>query len=483
MLIVRAAAGRRLTPKRTAVAWRTVETMSDGHPETSGMNRREFARTGLGALAGFATASLAEGVANSTEETEYLKSAREIARWLESCRVVDGDSLRWPADPQIAKAETPDLYHGVAGVALFWLEAYRATKERRFLDHAKGAANYVRRQIPQQGDTANCGLYTGLAGIGFALDAVGQASGVEDYRRDARGCVRAIQARAKKVGKGVEWDGVTDVIAGAAGIGLYLLHAGSALGDENCHETAVAAGRRIVEVAQPESGGLMWAMTPQFARRMPNFSHGTAGVAYFLATLCQHSKDQAFLDAAIAGAKYLQGVADTQGGICRVFHHEPGGKDLYYLGWCHGPVGTARLFYKLHRATGETVWMDWVRRCARAVLTSGIPEEETPGFWNNVSQCCGSAGVADFFLSLYRITKDREYQAFAERLTADLLARATRDAAGCRWPQAEHRVKPRELVAQTGYMQGAAGVGVLLLRMDALRRGREGFPSLPDSPF
>ena len=42
-----------------------------------------------------------------------------------------------------------------------------------------------------------------------------------------------------------------------------------------------------------------------------------------------------------------------------VFHHEPDGEDLFYLGWCHGPVGTARLFYRLHQATGDRQWRDW----------------------------------------------------------------------------------------------------------------------------
>ena len=100
------------------------------------------------------------------------------------------------------------------------------------------------------------------------------------------------------------------------------------------------------------------------------------------------------------------------------------------------------------------------------VLTSGIPEQRTPGFWNNVSQCCGSAGVAQFMLDLYGVTRDPKYLAFAEKMTADLLARATRDDSGTRWVQAEHRVRPEQLVAQTGYMQGAAGIGTWLLRLD-----------------
>ena len=49
--------------------------------------------------------------------------------------------------------------------------------------------------------------------------------------------------------------------------------------------------------------------------------------------------------------------------------------------------------------------------------------------------------------------------------------------------QAEHRVQPKLLVAQTGYMQGAAGIGTWLLRLDAAGIGRETFVRFPDTPF
>jgi lantibiotic modifying enzyme len=133
--------------------------------------------------------------------------------------------------------------------------------------------------------------------------------------------------------------------------------------------------------------------------------------------------------------------------------------------------------------TGDKVWMSWVQKSANAILASGIPEQRTPGFWNNVSQCCGSAGVAQFMLDLHGSSRDPKHLAFARKMTADLLARATRDEKGTRWIQAEHRVQPDLLVAQTGYMQGAAGIGMWLLRLDAQQRKRTPFVRFPDSPW
>ena len=69
-------------------------------------------------------------------------------------------------------------------------------------------------------------------------------------------------------------------------------------------------------------------------------------------------------------------------------------------------------------------------------------------------------------------------------MTRQLLAHGTADGNGMKWVQAENRVSPEDVTAQTGLMQGASGIGLWLLRLDADARGepRSGF-TLPDSPF
>jgi len=216
---------------------------------------------------------------------------------------------------------------------------------------------------------------------------------------------------------------------------------------------------------------------------MPNFSHGTAGVAYFLATLYQDTKRKEFLDASLAGARHLLSIADKEKDRCQIYHHTPDGLDLYYLGWCHGPTGTARLFYQLYKATDNKEWLTWFTRMGNTLMDAGIPEKETPGFWNNVGQCCGSAGVGEFSMALYRITKNKKYLDFAKRLTANLLTRGTEEGDGLKWIHAEHRVQPKNVQAQAGYMQGAAGIGIWLLRLDEAERGKPSTLRFPDSPY
>lgn len=439
------------------------------------------ARTTLRWLAAVLALHLAAPLA--ARSAGYLEAAEGAARWLDLSAAEGHPGTVWPADPQRPDSVTLDLYHGVPGVVLFFLELSRATGQPAHLDRARGGADHLLAALPDRGAAADDGLYSGVAGIGFALLETFAATSDPRYREGAVQVVELLRRRARPVGAGVEWNDVTDIVSGSAGIGLFLLRAAEDLADPRATQLALEAGARLLERARKEATGLSWAMDSTFPRRMPNFSHGTAGVAYFLASLHQATGRPEFLAAALAGARHLVAIADTRGGVCLIHHHRPGGEDLHYLSWCHGPAGTARLFYRLGQVTGDPTWMDWVRRSARGILASGVPERRTPGFWNNVGPCCGSAGVAEFFLGLHRATGEAGYLESARRVTADLLARAVPDRGGLSWPQAEHRIRPREVVAQTGYMQGAAGIGVLLLRLDAVERGREVRLVFPDSPF
>ncbi|HXG65972.1 MAG TPA: lanthionine synthetase LanC family protein [Blastocatellia bacterium] len=414
------------------------------------------------------------------DDRTYLQAAQQAAKWIRASAIQTDKGTIWPADPRDPKSVSLNLYSGTPGVVLFFMEAYRSTGDESYLKDARSGADYLLHALPEQNSP---GLYTGIAGIGFTLQETFKATKDNRYREGALRCARWLQEHAAAVGKGMQWNETTDIIAGGAGVGLFLLYAARELKEPAFRDLAARAAGRLIEVGRPEAGGLKWAMDAKFPRLMPNFSHGTAGIAYFLTTVYAETGKKEFLAAALAGAKYLQAVAQTEGDVCLIFHHEPDGKDLYYLGWCHGPVGTARLFYQLYKATGDHAWMEWVKKSARAVMQSGIPEKQTPGFWNNVSQCCGSAGVAEFFLDLYKVTRERDYLVFAERVTANLLSRASSDGSGMRWIQAEHRVKPDLLLAQTGYMQGAAGIGMLLLHLDNFKKNRPSAIKLPDSPF
>jgi len=125
--------------------------------------------------------------------------------------------------------------------------------------------------------------------------------------------------------------------------------------------------------------------------------------------------------------------------------HNIQGTDLYYLGWCHGPAGTSRLFFQLWEITRNQQWMDIVEDSAWSTIVSDVPmRPNVPGFWNNLGQCCGDASIVEFYLNLYRATNKELYLKRALEVTDHLINRIeqvpTTEGIGVFWRHAENRV-------------------------------------------
>ena len=447
------------------------------------MTRRDLLRAGV--CAGFMVPALPRAlvaewrraVARGLTERQYLDAALRAERWLRSTAIDTASGRTWPVTSGEPKrgAPEPTLYSGAPGVVLFYVELHAATGERRFLDEAVRGGLEIASTIAEPGArVAQAGLYEGLAGHVFVLQTVHRASGRADLRTAAERGAKALAASATRAEDGsVSWSPVTDIISGGSGIGLALLTMRDLLGDQAI-DLARRVGDRMVAMGQPVvDGQRKWMISPGYPREMPNFSHGTAGVAYFLATLSQQGGERRHLEAALDGARYLQSLAVPMGDGQVIRHHDGDGAQLFYLGWCHGPAGTSRLWDRLYTIDNNAKWRSSEDGGARGIIAHGVPERRSEGFWNNISQCCGNAGVAEYFLTRHARTGKAEDLAYARRQADDVLGRGTIDADRERWVQAENRVSPNDLSAQTGWMQGAAGVGAMLLHMDAVTRGEK----------
>jgi lantibiotic modifying enzyme len=413
----------------------------------------------------------------------FLDMALRCARWIDASAQTTGDGVAWPADPLKPAAIGLDAYNGMPGVISFFARLWHATGDERWRERARLGGDYLIAESRRQDARLADGLYTGGAGLAATFHMLAELRVAPAFGDAARAMTDRLRRRGRAIDGGIEWTGGYDIIGGAAGIGLWLLQAAATWKDPAHTDLAVRAGRRLLAAGQPSEGGLMWFPAPAVTRNYPNFSHGTAGVAYFLATLYQHTKDQAFLDGALAGAKYLDAVATRRNGARAIFHVTGGGENRFYLSWCHGPVGTARLFYRLFQITADRRHRSTIDELTAWVLESGAPEQSSDGYWNNISQCCGDVGIGQYCLDLARTFGLQSLDALRSRVVAHLRARAADDAAGLRWVQAEHRVQPENLVAQTGFMQGAAGVGTFFLQLDAFARGVSWQAPWPDTPW
>lgn len=452
------------------------------------INRRDLLASSLAGSAMLLTPSqlLAELLRTSSTQASgrpWLAAALKAERWLAASAKHGANGIAWPADPSKPDSVSTDLYNGMAGVVLFYLELHNAIGDGNALRMARGGADYLLASVPDEPGNTVMGLYTGLAGTAVVLACAHQVTGDERYQAGVYRILELIGRAAKPTGTGVEWNDSTDIISGSAGIGLALMSLARYRAKIDANQLAIRAGDRLIERSTMVGDGRSWLISPQMPRNYPNFSHGTAGVSYFLALMSTKSAYKGHLDAALAGERWLSSIAtETPNGGRMIYHSAPGNEQLFYLSWCHGPAGTARLYRALGRLTSDERWDDRINQLALGIRHMKVPGR-SPGFWNNISQCCGNCGVSEFFLGLHRWNRDSAHLAFAEEVAHDTLARATPEGDGLKWVQAEHRVRPELLVAQTGLMQGAAGVGLAMLHLDGAREGRAPLVRLPDDPF
>jgi hypothetical protein len=366
-------------------------------------------------------------------------------------------------------ADRDSVYAGIGGLApvLGEIGQYRAlTGAEKVL--AAGIVARLAAMVPARTEPS---LYDGLGGDVTALKLL------------APGSEQAALARLAELMTPLGWRTtleiepgstapVTELIQGSAGVVLAAIWAGG----EHSGDIAATGGQALLAVAGETEGGLDWGIVPGWPSRVPNYSHGTAGVATALAVAGAALGRADFVAAARQGAQHLLAVGSLDEDGFIVPHTLPySTRDVEPVtyNWCHGPAGTSQLFAALAAAgVGEVGGFGVAslrQRCLNSILGSGVPARLRPGFWDNDGRCCGTAGVGDALLDAAQDCADLARAGLllqGARTMADaLVERAIRDEAGARWRFTEHRRDPSLLPPGTSWMQGAAGIAAFLLRL------------------
>ena len=404
--------------------------------------------------------------------------------------------VRWDDGPWIphtgsGPGSPPDdrdsMHSGIGGLAhvLAEIRCTRAwTAEETAL--AEAVATRLRSQVASVTDVS---YFDGLVSTLGALEALGAAGSEQVLARIdelatpdgwPQELVRTPGAR------------LVDVTLGASGVLLAALWT-RRLGRAGSEELASRTADLVLAEGEPRDHGTTWMFVPTRFRddggtgtEMPNWSHGTAGVAAALAVAGAELGRPDLVEAARRGAEYLVSIGDLDGDrfvVPRYLPRDLNDEDEVTYTWCHGASGTSLAFRALDRAGVATVAgrppAVWHRRLLRSVRTSGLPARSYPGFWDNDGRCCGTAGVGDVFLDAWQRDGVDDDLAFAVELADVLVERAVREGPHACWRFVEHRAAEPLLPPGVGWMQGAAGIAAYLFRTARLLEDGRGAACVP----
>ncbi|MCR9117424.1 MAG: hypothetical protein NXI22_10815, partial [bacterium] len=335
----------------------------------------------------------------------------------------------------------PDLYGGKIGVALFLACAYRTVGDIRFRDAACEVCDGVIRSIddsslPEESKVSGLGAI-GIGGLIYGLVSISR------LLRDDLWISVANQIAQRIPLEGVLSDASLDVIDGHAGLGLALLLLRRSCEVDSKVEELIQASADCL-VLRHKSSGPGWK-TDRSSVPLTGFSHGAAGIAYFLA---KYSQDYRNDEAAFAAKQAIDyennwfdhvnlNWRDLRNGVSKV---------EFMNSWCHGAtgIGLSRL------ATMEYTGWNYADDVEYAI--SSLQKENPVDSFDSL--CCGNAGRLDFILEYLRVNRANMSWHHGNEIVKQLLNKKS-------VLLTKHAKHPR---LRVGLFRGVSGIGYALAR-------------------
>ena len=450
---------------------------------------------------------------------DYIVIAEETAKWIKTTEKITPYGKRWiqSPDPEEDFSDYPmltekALYGGSAGVGLFYLRLYQVTKKEEYLLEARAAAddiiatdegtafyeNALNNPKAVQDKLVHVknmpgwitGYYNGPTGSAYLVLKLYEVTKEEKYKDYVVKAADDLLAAAKQAPEGIYWSEQND-LCGDAGFATYLVSTWELTKDNKYLETARSLGNFLVSKGKDApNGGKYWNVVDLTIIDFPsdvfwvNLAHGTSGVGWIFTILYKATKDEIFLQSAKDAAKYIQGIAvgDEEAVLVPYLDSLEKGpsKEFYYLSTCHGPAGTALLFEALYTITKEQDYLEYVKKLSRGIIKAGAPENYSRGYWRSQALCCGTPGLLEHFISVYKLTGEKEFLTYAKRTARTVIGQSHVDddaddiykaGQSRRWRGNWWRTIPQDVHTYSGLYIGTAGNAWSLLSLAGVLKG------------
>src|SRR5581483_2497459 len=418
-------------------------------------------------------------------ESGSVRLAREAAAWLTAMeRPVAPDGLAWAYSSDNPSVTGPGIDGGASGVGFFLLRLYRATGETAFLEKAKKAANYV---AARSTSIDSYDWLNGAAGCGEFLLAMHSETGDERYVNGARAYGDWLIAHAIVSGDGVHWTlpqltrDYTGLAHGPAGVGIFLLDLYQATREQTYLDYAKRAwnwtSRYSIDAG---TNAITWKRLTTDKVDYPGWCGGSTGILFFLHRLYDVTGDAAYRDALIRTANgFLATAIDSNDG--RLAWRQYGPSSATSTIYCHGVASVAAALEDAFVVTSDARYRDAAVKAAAWIDAAAAPQTNGLSWHHDPSSAyhftgflTGTASIGHTYLRLYRVEKNPAYLQQAHAAAAFLESIADHPAAGqSRWLDQLNAQQPGDTAPayQTGWYEGAAGIGLFLLELDEADNG------------
>ncbi|MFX1704998.1 protein kinase [Chitinophaga sp. CC14] len=302
------------------------------------------------------------------------------------------------ANPSSETGEHTGFYSGIAGVLFVMARAVRENLSLSAIDNeVKENIEYLIQQPQNKTSIPTPGLYLGTNGTAVALS--------ESIKSRL---IIADVALIELIGKNLERvPSNFEIGNGLAGYGLSLMACRDLL-DPDWVATSLSICFKKITEGQENDGS--WIATnpkyPGIKLKLAGFSHGAAGVIYFLLKYYAFCGNESALKPAIKGLGWLQSAAANIHGIATWTISDKTKLSDPFVDI--GDAGIAYVFIRAYEVLGSKIY----KQIATTVLTGINPSLLSP----NNSLMTGNAGIGMVYLHAYRVFKEIEWKNRAEHI-------------------------------------------------------------------
>lgn len=358
--------------------------------------------------------------------TESVRGAlRKTLDHMLSSAEYDRTDRLWIADSQVLLTNPLSLAHGACGPLLLLHVAHPQGIPDEVVDWV------LDRELSP--DEYPPGLYSGLAGIAYAMREVG----LDD----------AADAALEHLYRSPMLFDEPHLALGAAGWGLISLYQYRRTGNQVHLDWALRAGESIREAVRLDADSACWPVI-QEGRVHYGFGYGASGIALFLLHLARTTRDDRFLRLATQGLDFdLEHKVEGELGWSWLRYE---GDHIVRPYLIHGSAGIGSVAIRFAALLGKEQYLSAARQIAHDL---SIKFTVSPGLFE------GLAGIAEFMVDMFVFTGDEIYRSMALDMAETILWFQVPAAGGISWPN-------RTIGGvSSDYATGAAGIGLFFARL------------------
>src|SRR5690625_4593921 len=358
---------------------------------------------------------------------------------------------------------TGNLYIGVAGIALFFLELYKKTKEKRFIKATKKGTEWLEYYCSKN-PTENYSFYCGRMGISYLFLQLYLLSGNNKYLEKsliiAENCDKFLKSSQVK----------NDLITGVSGTLLGLLHLYNVSEKDWVLDKIAIFVNYLIKQMKHAEDGIYWDINYRHAKPLCGFAHGTSGIGYVFLELGYYFENKAFYNIAEQAFRYEDAKYDKSKKNWpdfRIRHSKKHYKTAYLeenwnffnkpkfmTAWCHGApgIGLSRI-RALQLLNKEQYRYDLINSIKHTYRIEKNMFDEA-----SFTLCHASGGNALLFIDAYQKFGNKKYKKYAMQIADRAIKNHNRSGHYIPGYGIEKNVE------DTSLFMGKAGIGYFYLQ-------------------